>query len=79
MNAKQRALNIWESYYKNIPNMSVKDATQCAIIHVKGIIEEVEKLIEECRLLGMWSYCDYRAHLDKIHYWRDVLTELNQM
>lgn len=41
MTAKQRALNIWESYYKNIPNMSVKDATQCAIIHVKGIIEEV--------------------------------------
>lgn len=67
MNAKQRALNIWESYYKNIPNMSVKDATQCAIIHVKGIIDCLDRL-------------DFSLEIDyEVKYWQQVLTELNQM
>lgn len=78
MNAKQRALNIWESYYKNIPNMSVKDATQCAIIHVKGIIDELESMPFKTDIGGRHTNEGYSI-IDKIQYWRDVLTELNQM
>lgn len=67
MNAKQRALNIWESYYKNIPNMSVKDATQCAIIHVRGIIEALSRV----------QYGGVKAKWELMHY-EEVLHHLNK-
>jgi len=68
MTAKQQALSIWESYYKNIPNMSVKDATQCAITHVKGIIEVTKPD----------PYPRKKTPMDR-EYWQEVLTELTQM
>lgn len=79
MTAKEKATTIVKKFKGfEMPNEEIASA-QCAIIHVKGIIEELEKLIEKCKLLGMWSYCDFMAHYEEIKFYQEVLTELNQM
>lgn len=83
MTEKAKALEIIESFRDGVLALTLFNdkevLVKCAIIHVIGIIDELENLIAECKVLGMWSYCDYRAHLDKIEHWKQVLTELNQM
>jgi len=40
MTAKECADEIWKPFYLDIQSTNPKEAIQCAIIHVKGIIDE---------------------------------------
>lgn len=64
MNAKEKAIEI-KSFYRSMTYDS-RDKI-CAINHVKGIIEEHER------------YFSNEYFKERQEYWRDVLTELNQM
>ena len=65
----QKASKVWGLYYKSNPNIIVKEATKYSIIHVNGIIKELESIsiIQDIDLS------------DDIKYWQEVLTELNKM
>ncbi|GEM_PF-2171008 len=80
MNAKEKATAIVKQFWMKIPNQqdSYPLSIQCAIIHVKGIIEELESIPFKTDIGGSHNNEGYSI-IDKIQYWRDVLTELNQM
>lgn len=75
MNAKEKAIEIM-SLYKPIINNSM--SRECAIIHVKGIIEELESMRFRTNIGGIISY-EGGQLIDKIQYWQQVLTELKQI
>lgn len=70
-NAEDKALEIIESFRDGVLALTLfndKDVlVKCAIIHVKGIIEELESIFK-----GKWQSSG-------IVFWKEVLTELNQM
>ena len=71
MTSKDKATAIVKQFWMKIPNQqdSYPLSIQCAIIHVKGIIEELDSLSS-----------NYDLDLsDDVRYWQQVLTELNQM
>ena len=74
MTVKDKANEIYNQFKKQIefncqPSTVNGVVKQCAIIHVKGIIEELESL--QYRLPSNIR--------DKRIYWQQVLTELNKM
>lgn len=74
MNAKEKAIEIYNQFKKQIeyncqPSTLHGMVKQCAIIHVKGIIEELEKL----------KYKLPCNALERRIYYTEVLNELNQM
>lgn len=83
MTAKEKAIEIYSQFKKQIkfncqPSTINGVVKQCAIIHVKGIIEELESIRFRTSIGRVISY-EGGQLIDKIQYWRDVLTELNQM
>ena len=66
MNAKEKAIEIYDSYW-NFCDIDKSLAIQCAIIHVKGIIDCLDTLTQTEEVIF------------EIEYWQQVLTELNQM
>lgn len=70
MTAKEKAIELVEKLYNETAILSKDTAWQCALLHVKLIIELLESI--------------YDVHLDidtqlRIEYYQSVLTELNQM
>lgn len=64
MTAKEKALEIMLIYRPIINNSMSKE---CAIIHVKGIIDCLDRL-------------DFSLEIDyEVKYWQQVLNELNKM
>ena len=65
MNAKEKAIEIAMEFEKY---GETDNAIQCAIIHVKGVIEVLNKGSMRVNLRSQTP-----------EYWQEVLTELNQM
>ena len=74
MNTKEKAIEIIESFRDGILVLTLfKDKevlVKCAIIHVKGIIEVLDIYPRH----QMTSF-----EIERLDYWNEVLTELNQM
>ena len=72
MNAKEKAIEIYNQFKKQIeyncqPSTLHGMVKQCAIIHVKGIIDCLDRL-------------DFSLEIDyEVNYWQQVLHELNLM
>lgn len=64
MNVKEKAIEIMSMYRPIINNSMSKE---CAIIHVNGVIEELESIFKG------------KGQSSGIVFWKEVLTELNQM
>lgn len=78
MTAKEKAIEIVKQFKGfEMPNEEIA-SVQCAIIHVERIIERFENMRYRTNIGGVISY-EGGQLIDEIQYWRDVLTELNQM
>ena len=68
MTAKERATEIYNKFRNELPTLSANvRAKKCAITHVKGIIDCLDRL-------------DFSLEIDyEVKYWQQVLNELNQM
>lgn len=75
MTAKEKAIEIM-SLYRPIINNSM--SKECAIIYVKGVIDELESMPFKTDIGGRHTN-EGHSIIDRIQYWREVLTELNQM
>lgn len=79
MNAKEKAIELVEKFYQQTTNrLWKKVAVQCAIIYVNGVIDELESMPFKTDIGGRHTN-EGHSIIDRIQYWREVLTELNQM
>lgn len=68
MNAKDKSIEIAKQYWVAMGKQNYPTAINCAIIHVKGIIEVTRPD----------PYPRKKTQMDK-EYWQKVLTELEKM
>lgn len=67
MTPKEKAIEIAKQYWKALGEQNYPTSINCAIIHVKGIIDCLGRL-------------DFSLEIDdEVKYWQEVLHELNQM
>ena len=72
MTAKEKAIEIAKQYWLAMGSQNYPTAIKCAIIHVKGIIEELKALED-------FNSESFATVVSKRMEYEEVLTELNQM